>query len=64
MNDIKFEWDTKKAQINIEKHGISFNEASTVFADEDAILYQVLMNYYLYDCVKQQKKIQWVGMTD
>lgn len=39
MNNIKFEWDTKKAQINIEKHGISFNEASTVFADEDAILF-------------------------
>lgn len=28
---------------------------------ECGIPYQVLMNYYLDDCVKQQKKIQWVG---
>jgi hypothetical protein len=28
-----FEWDTEKSQHNIKKHGISFNEASTVFAD-------------------------------
>ena len=28
-----FEWDTKKARLNIEKHGISFDEASTAFRD-------------------------------
>ncbi len=28
-----FEWDTAKAQSNIEKHGISFVEAMTVFGD-------------------------------
>jgi len=39
MDSIKFEWDNNKAQINIEKHGISFDEASTVFADEDAVLF-------------------------
>lgn len=38
MNEIKFEWDNNKAQINIEKHGISFNEAATVFEDEEALL--------------------------
>ena len=30
---MKFEWDTKKAIGNIKKHGISFEEASTVFLD-------------------------------
>jgi len=29
-----FKWDVKKAKINIEKHGISFKEASTAFEDD------------------------------
>ena len=28
-----FEWDPQKAKNNIEKHGVSFEEASTVFQD-------------------------------
>jgi len=28
-----FEWDDEKAAENLRKHGISFSEASTVFAD-------------------------------
>ena len=39
MKSIHFEWDDNKAQINIEKHGITFEEASTVFEDETAILF-------------------------
>ncbi len=31
--DAKFEWDTEKAESNLEKHGISFAEAATVFFD-------------------------------
>lgn len=34
-----FEWDFEKEKKNIQKHGISFEEASTVFADESAILF-------------------------
>jgi uncharacterized DUF497 family protein len=30
---IKFEWDPRKARRNLRKHGIDFDEASTVFAD-------------------------------
>ena len=30
---MKFEWDPKKAEENVENHGISFEEASTVFGD-------------------------------
>lgn len=30
---LHFEWDPKKAQNNLKKHGVSFEEASTVFGD-------------------------------
>jgi uncharacterized DUF497 family protein len=30
---LKFKWDKRKAEINRKKHNISFEEASTVFAD-------------------------------
>jgi hypothetical protein len=32
-----FEWDDNKNEINIRKHGVSFQEASTVFNDDDAL---------------------------
>ena len=34
---IKFEWSDIKASKNIEKHGVSFEEASTVFYDDFAV---------------------------
>ena len=30
---MQFEWDPKKARANLHKHGVSFNEAATVFLD-------------------------------
>jgi uncharacterized DUF497 family protein len=30
---IKFDWDPRKARRNLRKHGVDFDEASTVFAD-------------------------------
>ena len=30
---MKFEWDTDKARSNLMKHGVSFEEATTVFDD-------------------------------
>lgn len=30
---LHFEWDARKAAINKNKHGVSFEEASTVFGD-------------------------------
>lgn len=30
---IQFEWDSRKAHDNLAKHGVSFDEASTVFQD-------------------------------
>jgi uncharacterized DUF497 family protein len=38
MNDIRFEWDEKKHSSNKTKHGLSFTEAQTVFADENGLL--------------------------
>ncbi|HAR43443.1 MAG TPA: hypothetical protein DCS07_12565 [Bdellovibrionales bacterium] len=32
-----FTWDTQKAIINFEKHGVSFEEAATVFRDADGL---------------------------
>lgn len=33
-----FDWDLDKAYENVRKHGVSFEEAATVFADDDALL--------------------------
>ncbi len=30
---MEFEWDTNKATANLNKHGVSFTEAATVFGD-------------------------------
>ncbi|MGH8716600.1 MAG: BrnT family toxin, partial [Burkholderiales bacterium] len=30
---MRFEWDTRKAEQNLRKHGVSFEEAATVFRD-------------------------------
>ena len=30
---LTFEWDPNKAKINLERHGVSFDEASTAFQD-------------------------------
>jgi uncharacterized DUF497 family protein len=35
MNAMRFAWDETKAVENRRKHGVSFEEASTVFADEN-----------------------------
>lgn len=38
METIKFEWDENKNRTNQQKHGISFNEAKTVFYDDGALI--------------------------
>jgi uncharacterized protein len=35
---IRFEWDARKAALNLRKHGVSFEDAETVFADDFARL--------------------------
>jgi uncharacterized DUF497 family protein len=38
MINLSFEWDKNKASLNKRKHGTSFVEAQTVFADENGLL--------------------------
>ena len=34
---MKFEWDDEKANANLERHGVSFGEATEVFYDPNAL---------------------------
>ncbi len=36
---MEFEWDPKKSEMNRKKHGVSFHDAATVFADPLAITF-------------------------
>ena len=38
MRNIEFAWDRRKARSNLAKHGISFEEAQSVFLDDSARL--------------------------
>ena len=38
MTSIRYEWDATKAASNLAKHGVSFDEAATVFWDEHGLL--------------------------
>ena len=38
MDEMKFSWDARKAKQNIKKHKVPFEEAVTVFYDENARL--------------------------
>jgi uncharacterized DUF497 family protein len=37
---VRFEWDPKKAIVNLSKHGVSFEEAMTVFSDPLARIFK------------------------
>ena len=49
---MKFEWDTTKESINIQKHGVNFEEASYVFSDIYALS--------RYDDEHSDKEDRWV----
>lgn len=36
---LRFEWDKDKAAANLKKHGVSFDEASTVFDSPQALIF-------------------------
>ena len=38
MSTLRFEWDERKAVVNANKHGVSFEEARSAFFDERARL--------------------------
>lgn len=52
--DYTFEWDPDKAQRNKKKHGISFEQAATVFRDPRAIS--------LYDAEHSKGEERWITL--
>jgi uncharacterized DUF497 family protein len=38
MSTFRFEWDPKKAEVNLRKHSVAFEDAQSVFSDEHALL--------------------------
>ena len=39
MKSLRLVWDARKNRANVKKHKVSFEEAETVFKDENAIQY-------------------------
>ncbi|MBR1634976.1 MAG: BrnT family toxin [Lachnospiraceae bacterium] len=56
--EYSFEWDDEKSRVNIEKHGISFESARFVFADENHVI--------LYDDIHSVNEERYIaiGMVD
>ncbi len=52
--EYRFEWDPSKAKNNIEKHGISFREACSVFQDPKALS--------IYDEEHSQQEERWITL--
>ena len=49
-----FEWDSSKAAVNLEKHGVSFEHAATVFHDASALS--------LFDEKHSQVEARWITL--
>ena len=54
---ISFSWDGRKNEANEKKHGVSFDEAKTVFYDENAI------RYYDPDHSDDEDRFLMVGLS-
>jgi len=54
MTQYNFEWDPQKAKTNIIKHRVSFEEATTVFRDPNALS--------VYDTDHAGKEDRWITM--
>ena len=59
-----FDWDEEKNRTNILKHGISFEEAKTVFYDNDAIVFDdtIIRIISARKATKNETKIYREGM--
>lgn len=54
---IRFEWDLRKDEANQKNHGVSFEEAQSVFFDDDAI------QFYDKDHSDQEERFIMLGMS-
>ncbi len=64
-----FEWDPKKAKSNARKHGVNFDEASTVFGDPLALLmpdpdHSLSEERYLVLGMSSQKRLLVVAFVE
>lgn len=57
MNDLRFEWDEARSRQNIRTHGVSFEEAQTVFLDDHAI------RFYDPDHSQDEDRFIMLGMS-
>lgn len=53
----KFEWDPTKDKTNQKKHGISFEEAKSVFFDENAL------EFYDFDHSHEEERFLMLGLS-
>jgi uncharacterized protein len=53
---VNFAWDTKKAARNLEKHGVSFEEAQTAFEDELGAYYPDTLHKDRFILIGQSKR--------
>ena len=51
---MKFEWNVEKERINIQKHGVSFEQASYIFSDP------YVLN--MYDEEHSQTEDRWISL--
>ncbi|WOB45507.1 BrnT family toxin [Thermoleptolyngbya oregonensis NK1-22] len=66
---MEFEWNRSKAKLNLEKHGISFQEATTVFSDPLSVTFpdpdhSIGENRYVIIGVSQFGQLLVVSHTD
>jgi len=57
MKKVRFEWDRKKDIENFRNHGIAFDEAKTVFNDENAI------EFYDQDHSLREDRYLMIGLS-
>ena len=53
---LAFEWDESKAKVNTRKHGVTFEEASTVFADP--------LSVTIYDPVHSEDEDRYIALGE
>jgi len=58
LDKMKFEWDSKKARINLRKHRVSFEEAATVFSDNLSFTYDDELHSRI------ERRYATLGMSD
>jgi len=56
---MKFEWDTEKAAANLRKHGVSFDEAGSVFLDQLALSHTHRPGVIRIICARSVTHAEW-----